>query len=170
MPSLKDEIIFACGVVNNAIQSGRVPAPDSIRVWLQGAQDAFRQIYGEPDAAPEPYAAPASSGPAKAFGEVAKQVLAGAGGGTGVPPETKPFNMWGGDKAYIGWKDKQFEGMPEPEVCWGTWLSAAKEGHERAKSLLEKAASSDPNSGDPKWHQANARRVARARAVLAMLK
>lgn len=169
MPNIKDELIFVCGAVNNAVSAGKILKPEEIRPWLQGAQDAFRQTYGEPSEethrAPPPQ--PQSVGPMQHAGHVAQQVLSAIN--NGVSPETKPFTQWGGDKAYLGWKDKMFEGMPEPDVCWGVWQQAAAGGDAHARSLLEKAAAADPTKGDPKWHDANKRRISRAKAILAML-
>lgn len=88
--------------------------------------------------------------------------------GGDVPAETTPLDRWGGDKAYIGAKDKMFEGQPERDVCWGVWAMAYKEGNPRAKALLQMVSKDDPNSGDPQWHANNRKRIARAKAILAM--
>lgn len=171
MPSAQDLQIFVTGIVGRAMGSGKFSAEDILKL-TQSAYDAFHAIMGKPELPPQ-YSAPAAPQPdpyrgAAHAGSIAHEVIAAVG--NGVLPEAKPISVWGGDRAYLGWKDKMLDGLPEPEVCWGAWHSHAAEGDARARGILEKAAAADPFKGDPKWHEANKKRISRAKAILALLK
>lgn len=154
MASETDERIFVCGVTQQSMGSGKFPAED-IPGIARLARDAFRELWGTP-VADAPGARRPSPGAASAFQRApTPQAPSGV-----VGPETKPFSMWGGDKAHI------FE---DPEKAWCDWLADAQQGDATSAEALQKASKASLGK-DPKWHNANARRISRAKACLAMLK
>lgn len=158
MATEKDAQIFVSGVTQYWGSSGKFGVEDMRRI-AQEAYDTFCAVFGSPtvETASTPRPSPgASQGPQKPDWKAGvAQVAAG-----GVQPETKPFSMWGGDKAYI---------YPQNDKLWADWLSEAKEGNAAAAAAIEKAAKADPGEATGKWYNANCRRIARARACLDML-
>ena len=169
MATEKDAQIFVSGVTQYSMSSGKFASSEILEI-ARNAYAAFCDVFGKPTAEPAyaPSHAPsASQGPQRPNWQAAAQAISGPG--APIPPEPKNLTLWGGDKAFLGWKDKAAFGKPQPEVCWGEWLGAAAEGDQDAKKLLEKAAAADPYKGDPKWHSANIKRIARAKACLKLL-
>ena len=141
--------------------SGKFTGSD-IQALTDLAAQAFENTFGKVEAAPAPQA-PYRAAPGH-IGSTAREVVQQAS----APAFTKPFNMWGGDKAYLGKKEWEAFGKPMPEVTWGEWVSAASSGDDKAKSRLEYAAKADPGT-DPKWKAKNLERIAKARACLNMI-
>jgi hypothetical protein len=158
MEKSTDMMIFVTGVVGRSMGSGKFEG-DDIDMLTQRALDAF-QTHLAPRLAqspPLPRPSPgASQGPQRASWKAGPAAVASGGD---VPPETKSLSVWGGDKAYL------FE---DNERVWGDWLGAAQDGDPAAREALEKAARAKLGD-DPKWHKNNARRIARAKACLALL-
>lgn len=154
----KDMLIFVTGVVGRAMGSGTLGSVQ-IGELTKAALAAFEEHLAPKlaQSAPTPRPAPsASGGPQKPDWHAGAAAL--ASGDNGIPAETKPFSMWGGDKAYIFGRDG---------AIWGDLLAEAQDGNQSTLESLRKAAAASLGK-DPKWHNANAKRIARAKACLAM--
>lgn len=156
----KDLLIWCTGIVGRAMGSGTV-GHAQLGDWTKAALAAFEEHLAPrlAQSAPAPRPAPsASGGPQKPDWKAAAEALGGSGD-NGVPAETKPFSMWGGDKAYIFGRDG---------VIWADLLAEAQDGNASTLESLQKAARASLGK-DPKWHNANAKRIARAKACLQMI-
>lgn len=161
MATEKDAQIFVSGVTQYSMSSGKFGIED-IPLIAQSAYNAFSAVFGPPtaEAAPPPRPAP---------GAFQRPQAAPAAPPPVIPPETKPFQMWGGDKAYYGKTTDMMYGFPIREVDWSTWLDQAARGDRKAKQVLEIMAGGNPNSGDPRYFKNNCSKIARAKACLQML-
>lgn len=165
MATEKDIQIFCSGVTQYAMSSGKFDLEDLPKI-ADTAYDWFVGKFGKPTAYEAPVRSPspsASQGPqaANAPGRVdwhAGAQAVAAGGGD-IPPEAKSFNLWGGDLNYLYGREKE---------TWADVLGKAQEGDDAARQALEKQAKAGLGK-DPNWHEANKKRIARAKACLAML-
>lgn len=155
----KDMLIFVTGVVGRAMGGGAFDA-SHVGVLTQDALAAFEEHLAPKLAqsahAPRP-APSASGGPQKPDWRAGAAAI--AEGGSGIGPETKSFSIWGGDKAYIFGRDG---------VIWADLLAEAQDGNQDTIEALKKAAAAGLGK-DPKWHSANGKRIARAKACLQMI-
>jgi hypothetical protein len=146
--------IFVTGIVGRAMGSGQFTDPTSIAGLTKEAVAAFQEHLA-------PHLAKETSAPSPAPSAAQGHQRAPSGGGNNdVPPESKSFSLWGGDKSYIFGRN---------EAIWADLHGEAREGNQETLELLTKAAAASLGK-DPKWHTANARRIGRAKAILAMLK
>jgi len=159
MATETDQRIFVCGVTQYAMSSGKFEADDIVRL-AERARDAFVALWGQPT--PD-----ATYAPRPSPGGFQRPRTASAPQAT-IQPETKPFSVWGGDRAYFGKTGQEAYGMPIREVDWALWVDQAAKGDSRAKQALEIMAKGTIGD-EPKWHRANTMKIARAKACLAML-
>ncbi len=157
--SAQDMMIFVTGVVGRSMGGGTF-GPTQIDELTRSAVAAFKAHL-----APELASAPSPARPAPSAFQRPQAASAPAGA---IQPETRPFNEWGGDKAYFGKNEDMAYGMMKREVDWATWVAKASEGDAEARKVLEIMAK--PNkASDPRWQKSNDLRTGRAMACLAML-
>lgn len=160
MSDMQSCLIYVTGVVGRSMGSGKFASSDMLDL-TRNAYAAFCDVFGKPEAQslqrPNPHPS-ASQWPQKPDWKTGAAEL--AGGGNGIAPEPMSFDIWGGDRAYI---------FGDNNKLWATWLAEAQEGNEKSIKALENASKAGLGD-DPKWHKANAKRIARAKACLGMLK
>lgn len=163
MPSHSDCFIFVTGVVGRAMGSGKFAA-ENVKHLTQTAYDAFCEVFGEPiktnldavrEAASAKADAPASVGTSKAFGEVAKQVLAAASSSL-----ASSFNSWADQRSWLY--------GPAKEKTWRELLDYSIENHPEALKALTSGSKQDLSKSDPQYLDRNRERVERCKVVLAM--
>jgi hypothetical protein len=158
MSTSTDKHIFVTGIVGRAMGSGKFDADEILRL-TERANDAFDAVFGKIESAsatsPNPYTAPAPSG------VMPDPVL----------PETLDFGQWKGDFCYYGKKEWLFEPLnkPFPHVTWEELLTAGKTSDQRALKALHVIANDTPST-NPQWAAGSRKKIARAKAVLLMVK
>lgn len=140
---------FVSSAVSGALSSGKFE-PDDILMITERARDAFKAAMSaypsHAPLAPTPRPAP----------EVEPAVPA-------APADS--FSGWANDRCFYGKKDWTAFGKPWPDVTWSELLQHAKTGDEKAIKALRHMASSSIGD-DPKWQEANKRKIARAACLL----
>lgn len=152
---IKDKLIWCTGIVGRAMGSGKFTGAD-IQALADLAAQAFENTFGkfsEPEPASPPLQTPykAPSGPERTVPMP-----------TAVLPESKDWNLWKKDAC------RSFDAAFS-QATWEWLLERAKAQDEGAINAIKKMASSDPGDPAGKWFKANARRAARAKAVLLMV-